>query len=320
MNNLIDRQRISQVLVLLSIVVFWTNSAYLQNKPKTGKPVPEAFCIKPQEQFLFGKINELRQKNDLPVIALSNSLCYVAARHVRDLTLYHPDEGNCNFHSWSGNGPWTAFCYPRDENKKQSVWDKPKEITKYPSKAYEMIYWENVELTPDSVMAVWLSEEHYRNYLLNQGKWSEYTWKSVGVAILGNYACAWFGAEDDPEGPAWVCGSIRKPPVKKDTISNKAEKTSPQPIAVIEKKDTTLAGTGKSTDTGWYVIVKTNLTDAAAAKVVQELNAAGYPNATILKKNGKTRISAFGPVDKPSAAQKLKTIKATYSDAWLLKQ
>jgi len=30
------------------------------------------------------------------------------------------------------------FCYPKDENKKNSVWDKPRELTKYLQKLMKL--------------------------------------------------------------------------------------------------------------------------------------------------------------------------------------
>lgn len=309
---------------IIVLLIFPAYIGMMGQKPLfQGKPVPANFCIKSQEMELYLMINAYRRQFDLSPIPLSKSLSYVAALHVKDLMIYHPDEGNCNFHSWSANGPWKAFCYPADENKKQSVWDKPREITKYPAKAWEIIYWENTELTPDSVMSVWKSEEYFNTFLLNNGKWLGQQWKSIGVAILGNYASAWFGLETDPEGEAFVCGFKPPEPVPKEKETVK--KSDPVPTQVVAKEipettapaDTTKVGTPSVL---WYVIVKTNLTQSASEKVVAELKAAGYPDAQILSANGKTRISAFGPAEKASAASVLKEIKKVYKDAWLLKQ
>jgi hypothetical protein len=33
--------------------------------------------------------------------------------------------------------------------------------------------------------------------MLNLGVWSEHPFKAIGVAIVGNYAVAWFGEEED---------------------------------------------------------------------------------------------------------------------------
>jgi hypothetical protein len=291
-----------------------------QNQQKQGKPVPEAFCIKPGEMELYTMINNYRQKSGLPAIPLSNSLCYIAALHARDLMLNPPDDQVCNFHSWSGKSFWTPFCYPRDESKKQSVWDKPREITKYPSRAFEIIYWENADLTPDSVISVWTSEQHYLNFLLNQGKWQDQQWKAIGVAVLGNYACAWFGPDPDPEGPAFVCGEKPKAIDKKDTLKkqpvNKKKMTAGKAPSISSDSLKAQPAVAES----WYVIVKTNITEQAATKLILQLNAAGFPNASIMKKDGKIRVAASGPADKPTAATTLKEIKKTYKDAWLLKQ
>lgn len=267
-----------------------------QSKVKKGKPVPEAFCIRETDNQLFELINNYREKNGLHPVPLSSSLSFVASLHVRDLSLNYHENYDCNLHSWSGKGFWTPFCYPKDENKKQSVWDKPSELTLYPAKGYEIVYWENSDLTPDSVFAVWTSEEFYKNYLLNKGKWEGQEWKAVGVAILGNYACAWFGNETDPEGTPLLCGRA-KPIPKKDSVV-------PQPL----------------NDKGlWYVIVKTNIPEKKAAKELDSLRANGYPEACIIQKDGKIRIAAYGPSDKTTAGQKLREIKKSFKDAWLYK-
>jgi hypothetical protein len=308
---------------LILLMVFPASAGMMGQKPLfQGKPVPANFCIKSQEMELYLMINAYRRQFDLPPIPLSKSLSYVAALHVKDLMIYHPDEGNCNFHSWSANGPWKAFCYPSDENKKQSVWDKPKEITKYPAKAWEIIYWENTELTPDSVMSVWKSEEYFNTFLLSNGKWLGQQWKSIGVAILGNYASAWFGLEPDPDGEAFVCGQKPPVPVHEETATVKKNEPSATPPPVKEIPVKAPADTTKvSTSAGmWYVIVKTNLSQSAAEKVINELKSAGYPDAQFLSSGGKTRISAFGPAEKTIAASVLKEIKKVYKDAWLLKQ
>src|ERR1035437_4272893 len=110
-----------------------------------GKEIPVTYCISPMEYKLYKMINDYRRRYDLPAIPLSKSLSYVASTHVKDLFNNHPDQDPCNAHSWSDKGPWKPFCYPRDEKKNNTVWDKPKELTNYKGKGYELVYWENNE-------------------------------------------------------------------------------------------------------------------------------------------------------------------------------
>ncbi len=115
--------------ILMLIFLLFALAGNTQPLQKQVNSIPVNFRTSQDEMRLYNMINDYRKKYDLPPIPLSASLCYVASAHVRDLFFHHPDQDPCNFHSWSDKGPWKAFCYPRDENKKNSVWDIPKEIT-----------------------------------------------------------------------------------------------------------------------------------------------------------------------------------------------
>jgi hypothetical protein len=49
-------------------------------------------------------------------------------------------------------------------------------------------------------LASWKSSSGHNGVILNQGIWSDYSWKAVGVGIYRNYAVLWFGKENDPVG------------------------------------------------------------------------------------------------------------------------
>lgn len=48
--------------------------------------------------------------------------------------------------------------------------------------------------------------------ILNQGKWAGYTWKAIGAAYHGGYACVWFGT--DPDGSQSSTLMMANPPTK----------------------------------------------------------------------------------------------------------
>ncbi len=339
---------LSTFLLLLTI----GNGPMLQGQPvvKHGPPVPVNFCISSDEKELFRMINEYRAINNLPPIPLSKSLSHVAALHVRDLFFHHPDQGACNFHSWSDKGFWTPFCYPKDETKKISVWDKPRELTKYPSRGFEIVYWENNPLVRDTIIMVWKTEEYFNSFLLNTGKWQGKTWNAIGIAVYENYACAWFGEVPDPEGEPYVCGNKPVKPVQ-DTVKP-VVKPAPKP-AVKPKKPKSVKTTGMKADSlagkpadtlavrsgdsttnpqknvplpkdslsGTYcIIIKTNLSRTAADQLVLTLQSGGYPQAMAMEKEGKFRVSVFESADKPTVMAKLKEVKKRNKDAWLLKK
>jgi hypothetical protein len=307
---------------MLIIAWFGSNFASGQQVVRQGPAVPVNFCIHASEMELYRMINEYRKHENLPPIPLSKSLSYVASLHAKDLFFNHPDNGPCNFHSWSNKGSWTQFCYPKDESKKNSVWDKPRELTKYPSKAYEIVYWENNPLVTDTIMMVWKTEDYFNSFLLNSGKWLGKSWRAIGIAVYENYACAWFGEVPDPEGEAFVCGTKTRPSTKKaDSLAVKHADTlpekSPDPLAVKQEPS---FSPRDSTSGTYYIIVKTNLPMESANKMVKTMRAGQYPDAKVLETNGKIRVSAFESPDKAVVMIKLKDVKKIYKDAWLLKR
>ena len=304
MTRLNFREILTALLVLIH-VLHGSSGLLAQNVAKQGPAVPVNFCVSAGEMELHKQVNDYRKHYGLPPIPLSKSLSYVASLHAKDLFLNHPEAGPCNSHSWSNKGFWLPFCYPGDENKKNSVWDKPRELTKYPSRAYEIVYWENNPLSTDTVIMVWQMEEYFNSFLLNTGKWQGKTWNAVGIGVYENYACAWFGEVHDPECEVIVCGSVPVRQVKKDSVPEKV------PTAAVPKD---------SSSVKYYIIVKTNLSLNASTKLVGALKTDGYQDAKVLEKDGKIRVSVFESPDRATVTAKLKEVKKTYKDAWLLKK
>ncbi|MEI7498868.1 MAG: hypothetical protein WCK84_00360 [Bacteroidota bacterium] len=316
--------------------------AICQTIVKQGNHVPINFCIGDREMNLYKMIDDYRKQHNLPPIPLSKSLSYVAALHARDLFLHPPNQGSCNFHSWSDKGFWTPFCYPKDENKKNSVWDKPRELTKYPSRAYEIVYWENNPLVTDTIIMVWKMEEYFNNFLLNTGKYQGKPWNAIGISVYENYACAWFGEATDPEGAAFVCGSAPEP-LKKYSVKQSVKpvvKPSPKPplkskkaktvtaspdTAIMMIKDSVASNTKTisqqrdSTSATYYIIVNSVLPKETANQLVNTLKTKGYPDSKLIEKNGKNNVSVLESHDIDALRLKLKEIRKIFKDAWLLK-
>lgn len=75
-------------------------------------------CLNEEEQRLYELIMEYRAANGLNSIPLSPKLTRVAQLHAKDLAEhYDPKSGQCNLHSWSKNGKWTACCYTDDHKQ-----------------------------------------------------------------------------------------------------------------------------------------------------------------------------------------------------------
>lgn len=306
---------------LLLLVFYFTQTAECQNQnPNTQKRiiVPLNFCISPVEVELYNMINEYRKAYNLPPIPLSKSLSFIAKTHVKDLFFNRPDQGACNFHSWSDKGGWKPFCYPKDEKKNNSVWDKPKELTPYKSKGYEIVYWENNPVNIDSIIPFWKSIDYFNSFLIYTGKWQGKKWMAIGIGIYENYAAVWFGEIPDQEGVPRICG--QKP--EKKTITSELQKDSlapaVKPINSQGKPDVKIVSNG-SPDL-YYIIVSSQQPRLKSSQFASELIVKGYKDAKVLIRGNKVRVSIMEFKEKSATDSALLEIKKNYKDAWIYNQ
>ena len=135
------------------------------------KELPADFCISVEESELFNLINDYRKAMKLPAIPMSKSLSFTANKHIQDLIQNKPDTSTCNLHSWSNKGSWTPCCYQKEKDDKLCMKSKPTEITMYPGTAYEIIYWESKEATPDMAFNQWREISASQSVIINTDKW-----------------------------------------------------------------------------------------------------------------------------------------------------
>lgn len=149
---------------------------------------------------LVNLVNEYRIEQGLDTIPISASLTAVAEAHVDDLQNNTPDEGDCNMHSWSGEGDWTSCCYTPDNAEAQCMWDKPNEITNgvYTGYGYEIAATGNAGLTAEEALDQWKNSVLHNDVMVNQGAWVDVEFRAIGAAMSENYAVVWFGEETDP--------------------------------------------------------------------------------------------------------------------------
>jgi uncharacterized protein YkwD len=177
--------------IFLLVFAFWAVNIFAQQVDTTRRDMSS------EEQVLYDLIMDYRNDKHLASIPISESLSYVALMHARDLN-ENPPSGRCNMHSWSGNGPWGKCCYTDDHKKSQCMWDKPAELTNYPGYGYEIAFWSSDTANmAEQALIGWKESKSHNNVMLNLGVWSEHPFKAIGVAIVGNYAVAWFGEEED---------------------------------------------------------------------------------------------------------------------------
>lgn len=168
---------------------------------------------------LVNLINQYRQQKNLPPIALSEKLTTVAKVHAEDLANNSPHtklcpSGKSNMHSWTPNGTkWKGGCYDGENQSTWNImWDKPKEITGYPTEGYEIC--ESGASTAQEALDDWKASDLHRPVILNEGVWKNYPWKAIGAAECQGYWCVWFGQTLDtskPPGPTVFLKDYDKP-------------------------------------------------------------------------------------------------------------
>jgi hypothetical protein len=154
-----------------------------------------------EEKVLYDILMKYRKELGLPVIPLSESLTLVAQTHVKDLAENKPDLGNCNAHSWSSKGSWTACCYTPDHAQAEFMWSKPRELSSYKGKGYEIACGSNdccsdFNMTANYALDSWKKSSGHNAVIVNQGIWDE-SWNAIGIGLYKGFAVVWFGHERD---------------------------------------------------------------------------------------------------------------------------
>lgn len=280
------------IKILLALFVFLS----LFQSLTAQKQLPDDFCISPQEKALFDKINQLLKEYDQKALKLSASLSYVAKVHVNDLLTNHPDTSICNLSSWSNKGSWTACCYNPYVVNQDCMWDKPKELTNYPYRGYEIAGYFEEAFTADSVIDLWSKEGEVINMLTAEGEYSKKEWVCMGVGMNSNYVSVWFGQRADAAGAPDVCPGSSEIAVATRTATD----TLQQQV--------------------YYLIIASfsNISDAreAAKKYRKE----GFENAGTLRNGETTRVYLDRFNDMKEAIQIKSKLPLAYREAWIFKE
>ena len=146
------------------------------------RPARSSGGFSDDEVALYRMLMDYRRSHGLSSIPLSPNLCRVARLHVRDLEA-HPPSGGCNLHSWSKYGPWQSVCYNGGQNA-EFMWSKPRELTDYSGKGYEIAAWTSGRMVADQAMKLWEESYPHDALILNSGNWECLRWKAVGLADL----------------------------------------------------------------------------------------------------------------------------------------
>jgi hypothetical protein len=261
------------------------------------------FCISPAEEKLVEWINTLRRQSRLPEIQLSASLSYVAKTHVADLQMHRPDTSICSTGSWSDKGIWTPCCYQAYVLKNECMWDKPKELTPYSFRGYEISYYEEGIIQTDSLWKLWRSTAEVVDLILGRGIHSDKKWAAVGIGISDNYASLWLGQRPDPKGKPRICSQpdiAFKPPLK-------------------GQQQTTGAVTQTEIASRFYLIYGSFSVLADAEEAMRRYRNSGFRNAQVVTRDNKIRVAldVFPTLREAMFAKE--RLSASYADAWILR-
>ncbi len=252
------------------------------------------FCMDEQEFRLARHINNFRSNQGLPSIPLSRSLSYVAKLHVYDLQLNRHDTSICNAHSWSNKGKWTACCYNNYVPKNECMWDKPKELTPYIYRGYELVFSEEGIIDADSAFELLRTTPEAANMILSRNDHSDKNWLAMGVGINENYVSIWFGQRKDAMEPPSGCNEKSLNQESSMVVSNKAGK--------------------------YHLIYGSFINKSDAAEAIKRYKNSGFPQAGILQKDGKFRVSIEQFTSLSEAMKAKERLHDRYPEAWIYKE
>lgn len=163
-----------------------------------------------EENALVQQINAYRRQYRLNSLSVSSDLTVVANRHLLDL------QENANRYNRQGKD-WQfgwSNC-PFDGNQPQSfncMWQAPQRLnTGYQGNAYEIICRKMGSMSADQAFNCWQNQPDNRDFILNQGQWRNFNWKSIGVALNQDYAILWLGETLDNESSSPPLPSTSRP-------------------------------------------------------------------------------------------------------------
>lgn len=280
----------AQKYILLALVFFFSVKLFAQHR------IPSGFCMNENELKLAEAINKIRKKHGKKPIKLSVSLTYVAETHVKDLQINHPDTSICNLSSWSNKGKWTPVCYNPYVVDRKAMWDKPRELTRYPYNGYELVAYMQDGIILDSLSELWDTLAESLDMITTEGVWAKKHWEAMGVGISGNYASVWFGQREDRKGAPHVC-------------SKKREAAKEHVLAKEEPKKQL------------YYLIAGSFPDLKDAKeAVRRLKKNGFKWAGILVSEKRVRVYLAHYENFNVAEKARKKLPYIYRKVWILKE
>lgn len=266
------------------------------------------YCLTESELWFAENINALRSEHGLTPLPYSLSLTIVAKTHVEDLSHNHPDTSFCSTASWSDKGSWTPCCYNKFIAERDCMWNKPKELTKYRYRGYELSYYQDYTIDIRELFQLWKNTPEVVDMIVCKGKYKTFNWKTMGLCIGDNYVSVWFGQVADGAGKPDYC----KPDSNYsdiDTLSHnvETEASSADSIASIHNDKAS-----------FYVIIasSTNKEEALKMRATEENKCSC--KLLLIEKDNKYRVAIEGCQTIEEAREKKKIYSSTYHDCWIM--
>jgi len=286
----------SSVLLIFGIIILTSITGSAQSF------TVDNICLTAEETTLARQINRYRKDSRLPEIPLSKSLTVVAKTHIDDLQTHRPDTNICTAASWSEHGKWTPCCFNPYVLKYDCMWDKPKELTAYPYRGYELVYYDENIIQPDSLFAIFQSSSETMDMFLTKNMFHDKKWAAMGLAIGENYVSIWFGQRNDPAGTPKACREI-------SGMGDTDQTQKDQSLPVVNNKPSI-----------YHLIYGSFTTKADADEALRRFKNNGMEKASILAKDGRYRISLEQFNTLRNAMNAKEKLQNLYPEAWIFKE
>ncbi len=271
-------------------------SIYLQNSFAQNT---SSFCISQDELTLFQEINKYREVMGKTPLGLSNSLSYVAMKHLEDILQHKPDTGICSPYSWSYGNEMDSCCIATTKKSLLCSRSKPLFLSDYPDIAYEMIYYDDHKADPQNALRFWKSVKLSKDMLLGEGKYADFEWVSIGIAIKNEYVSVWLGIVPDI--------------IDKTPLCNTDEM-----ITFVLPKGMEGKNFLSKPDNKFHIVMASAANMEEIKVKFEKLKKTDLKQLRIVKAKDRCRIIVGSYTDKKEASRQLKKYKKYVKDAWIL--
>jgi Sporulation related domain. len=219
------------------------------------------------------------------------------------------------------------------------MWNKPKEITKYKYRGYELSYYQDEVINVNDVAYIWKTTPAASDMLLCKGKYKNYTWKAMGIGIDDHYVCVWFGQSKDIYGEPKSCkdgysGSLvlndikkihKDPNVVKEDKTKQNIRTTPQitdnQITATGKIKSTTESSINKNQTRFHIIVGSfgSLKNAEIGKKQIE-NKNNSCKVIVIKAENRYRLSLENYATKEEANARKVKLAADFPGCWVFEK